>query len=112
MYRGTQPLSTPERIKSAERIAVITDRRETHTDRTITATGTYFYAVTASDMAGNEDLQLIPDQSYMTRGVYVAFISEATVKTHLLRIFTKLGVTDRTRAVTVALDRGLIGPPA
>jgi hypothetical protein len=30
-------------------------------------------------MAGNEDLQLIPDQSYMTRGVYVAFISEATV---------------------------------
>lgn len=79
VYRGTQPLSTPERIKSAERIAVITDRRETHTDRTITATGTYFYAVTASDMAGNEDLQLIPDQSYMTRGVYVAFISEATV---------------------------------
>jgi DNA-binding NarL/FixJ family response regulator len=40
------------------------------------------------------------------------FISEATVKTHLLRIFTKLGVTDRTRAVTVALERGLIGPPA
>ena len=36
------------------------------------------------------------------------FIAEATVKTHLLRVFTKLGVTDRTRAVTVALQRGLI----
>lgn len=36
------------------------------------------------------------------------FISEATVKTHLLRVFAKLGVSDRTRAVTVALERGLI----
>ncbi len=36
------------------------------------------------------------------------FIAEATVKTHLLRVFTKLGVADRTRAVTVALERGLI----
>ena len=36
------------------------------------------------------------------------FISEATVKTHLLRIFTKLGVDDRTRAVTVAIERGIL----
>jgi len=36
------------------------------------------------------------------------FISEATVKTHLLRIFAKLGVDDRTRAVTVALERGIL----
>jgi DNA-binding NarL/FixJ family response regulator len=39
------------------------------------------------------------------------FIGEATVKTHLLRIFTKLGVDDRTRAVTVALERGILPPP-
>lgn len=39
------------------------------------------------------------------------FISEATVKTHLLRIFTKLGVDDRTRAVTVALERGILTAP-
>ena len=39
------------------------------------------------------------------------FISEATVKTHLLRIFTKLGVDDRTRAVTVALERGILRSP-
>ena len=39
------------------------------------------------------------------------FISEATVKTHLLRIFTKLGVDDRTRAVTVALERGILTSP-
>jgi len=36
------------------------------------------------------------------------FVSEATVKTHLLHIFAKLGVQDRTQAVTVALDRGIL----
>jgi DNA-binding NarL/FixJ family response regulator len=36
-------------------------------------------------------------------------ISEATVKTHLLRSFSKLDVSDRTAAVTVARNRGLLG---
>lgn len=36
------------------------------------------------------------------------FIAEATVKTHLLRAFAKLGVDDRTRAVTVAIERGIL----
>ena len=38
-------------------------------------------------------------------------LSEATVKTHLVHLFTKLGVADRTAAVTAALDRGLIRLP-
>lgn len=36
------------------------------------------------------------------------FIGEATVKTHLLRIFAKLDVNDRTRAVVVAMNAGLL----
>lgn len=36
------------------------------------------------------------------------FIGEATVKTHLLRIFAKLDVNDRTRAVVVAMNSGLL----
>ncbi|GID98375.1 response regulator [Amorphoplanes digitatis] len=36
------------------------------------------------------------------------FITEATVKTHLLRAFAKLEVTDRTAAVTRAMGLGLI----
>lgn len=36
------------------------------------------------------------------------YIAEATVKTHLLRVFAKLGVDDRTRAVTVAIERGIL----
>jgi DNA-binding NarL/FixJ family response regulator len=39
-------------------------------------------------------------------------IAEATVKTHLLRLFAKLDVDDRTHAVVVALQRGLINRPA
>lgn len=35
-------------------------------------------------------------------------ISEATVKTHLIHIYGKLGVNDRTAAVTVALDRRIL----
>jgi DNA-binding NarL/FixJ family response regulator len=38
------------------------------------------------------------------------FISEATVKTHLLRVFNKLDVADRTAAVTTAMLHGLLGP--
>lgn len=39
------------------------------------------------------------------------FIGEATVKTHLQRLFAKLEVDDRTRAVTVAIERGLLPSP-
>jgi ATP/maltotriose-dependent transcriptional regulator MalT len=35
-------------------------------------------------------------------------ISQATVKSHLIHIFGKLGVSDRTAAVTVALQRGIL----
>lgn len=35
-------------------------------------------------------------------------ISEATVKSHLIHIFSKLGVDDRTAAVTAAVRRGLL----
>ena len=36
------------------------------------------------------------------------FISEATVKTHMGRIFSKLGVRDRAQAVVVAYESGLV----
>jgi DNA-binding NarL/FixJ family response regulator len=40
------------------------------------------------------------------------FIGEATVKSHVTKIFDKLGVGDRTAAVTVAIARGILPPPA
>ena len=38
-------------------------------------------------------------------------VSEATVKSHLAHLYTKLGVTTRTGAVSVALERRIIRPP-
>ncbi|HEY0565835.1 MAG TPA: response regulator transcription factor [Terriglobales bacterium] len=36
------------------------------------------------------------------------FISEATVKTHVNNILSKLGVSDRTQATTTAIQRGIV----
>jgi DNA-binding NarL/FixJ family response regulator len=38
------------------------------------------------------------------------FLSEGTVKTHIKRIFYKLGLRDRTQAVILAYDVGLVEP--
>jgi two-component system NarL family response regulator len=43
------------------------------------------------------------------KGIAAAlFISEATVKTHINSLLSKLGVEDRTQAATTALQRGIV----
>ena len=39
-------------------------------------------------------------------------ISQATVKTHLLHIYAKLGVSDRAAAVARAYDTGILSSPS
>ena len=38
------------------------------------------------------------------------FVSEATVKSHVGNIFTKLGLRDRPAAIVFAFDPGLVAP--
>jgi DNA-binding NarL/FixJ family response regulator len=38
------------------------------------------------------------------------FVSEATVKSHIGHIFTKLGLRDRAAAIVFAFDHGLVAP--
>ncbi|HOR94822.1 MAG TPA: hypothetical protein PLZ38_12685 [Spirochaetota bacterium] len=73
VYRATEPLNSPEKIKNARLIGEIQSNEESFIDRTIAQTGKYYYAVTVKDMEGNEDIQLIPDQSYTSAPVSVIF---------------------------------------
>jgi DNA-binding NarL/FixJ family response regulator len=55
-----------------------------------------------------EVLRLIADGTTNREAAAKLFVSEATIKTHLLHIFDKLGVRDRAAAVGEAYKRGLL----
>ncbi len=57
-----------------------------------------------------EILRLVADGASNAQTARRLFISEATVKTHLLHTYEKLGVNDRAAAVAAAYDRGLLTP--
>lgn len=55
-----------------------------------------------------EILELVAQGTSNKKIAKSLWISETTVKSHLLHVFEKLGVDDRTAAVTSALRRGII----
>ena len=55
-----------------------------------------------------EVLELVAAGTINREAAARLFISEATVKTHLLHIYAKLGVSDRAAAVAEAFKRGLL----
>ena len=55
-----------------------------------------------------EVLTLIADGATNRQAAAKLFVSEATVKTHLLHIYEKLGVRDRAAAVAEAYRRRLL----
>jgi DNA-binding NarL/FixJ family response regulator len=57
-----------------------------------------------------EVLELIARGSTNREAAERLFISEATVKTHLIHIYAKLGVNDRAAAVAAGFERGLLSP--
>jgi len=59
-----------------------------------------------------EVLELVAAGNTNREAAACLFITEATVKTHLLNIYTKLGVGDRAAAVAEAFNRGLLTPDA
>ena len=54
-----------------------------------------------------EVLQCVSDGLTNAEIAQKLFVSQATVKTHLVHVFEKLGVTSRTQAVAEARERGL-----
>jgi DNA-binding NarL/FixJ family response regulator len=67
----------------------------------------------ASDTLSARELEVLSliAQGETNRGAAARlFISEATVKTHLIHIYEKLDVNDRAAAVATAYERGLLAP--
>ena len=67
----------------------------------------------AQDALSDRELEVLTiiAQGETNRGAAARlFISEATVKTHLLHIYEKLRVSDRAAAVATAYERGLLTP--
>ena len=66
--------------------------------------------MSAPSLTGRETevLQLIVGGNSNKEIAAALFISEATVKTHINSLLSKLGVTDRTQAATTALQRGIV----
>jgi len=66
--------------------------------------------MSAPSLTGRETevLQLIVGGNSNKEIASAMSISEATVKTHINSLLSKLGVTDRTQAATTALQRGIV----
>jgi DNA-binding NarL/FixJ family response regulator len=63
------------------------------------------------DMLSNREIEVLRIAARGASNKEIAkqlWISEATVKSHLIHIFAKLGVADRTAAVMVGLERGML----
>jgi len=67
---------------------------------------------TLDDLTDREREVLVLVARGMTNGDIAThlFLSEGTVKTHVKRIFAKLGLHDRTQAVIIAYEVGLVRP--
>lgn len=67
-------------------------------------------AADALSQREREVLELIAQGSTNREAARRLFVSEATVKTHLLHIYAKLGVNDRAAAVAAGFSRGYLTP--
>jgi DNA-binding NarL/FixJ family response regulator len=103
-------------LKDAPRDELIRAVRAAHAGKSVLAPSV---AGTLIDLAGDRNpdvlsprevqvLRLVADGATNQAAARQLLVSETTIKTHLLHIYTKLGVRDRASAVAAAYKRGLL----
>jgi DNA-binding NarL/FixJ family response regulator len=105
-------------LKDAPRDELFTAVRAAAQGRTVLSPAVASRLVSAVRTPGNEPLSarerevlaLVAKGTSNREIARVLFISEATVKTHLTHLYTKLAVKDRAAAVATAYERGILGP--
>ena len=113
IYRGFQAGAKGYFLKNGSREQLIEAIHAVHSGQT------YMPAPLASKLADRfqmatltsrelEVLQLMKEGKTNQQIASALFIVEGTVKSHVNSILAKLGVSDRTQAVTIALRRGLV----
>ncbi|KOX03858.1 LuxR family transcriptional regulator [Streptomyces sp. NRRL B-1140] len=104
-------------LKDAPRDELFSGVRAAAEGRTVLSPAVASRLVSAVRAPGNEPLSAREREvlALVARGTSnreiarELFISEATVKTHLTHLYTKLGVNDRAAAVATAYRRGILG---
>ncbi|MCH5674237.1 response regulator [Streptomyces gilvus] len=104
-------------LKDAPRDELFSAVRAAADGRTVLSPAVASRLVSAVRAPGNEPLSIREREvlALVARGTSnreiarELFISEATVKTHLTHLYTKLGVSDRAAAVATAYQRGILG---
>jgi two-component system NarL family response regulator len=113
IYRSLQAGALAYLLKDASREELMEAIRTVHRGKALissTAAAKLAVRLHKSDLTARE-LQVLEQiasgKSNQEIGVSL-FISEGTVKAHVNNILTKLGVSDRTNAVIVAIQRGIV----
>lgn len=100
VYRGRFVLDNKPKIKVSERIAVVADAGE-FMDDNIPESGTYYYAVTAKVLFGDENMIMRPDENYTTSGITIN-LGERTADERLKP--TSIAASPETGGVRVTWD--------
>lgn len=107
---GVRAVAAGETVLAPSIAAKLVQRVRTDAANASAAAGAASAASAAPSLSPREleVLRLVAAGHSNPRIATQLFIGEATVKTHLLHVFEKLDVSDRTRAVTRAMELGLL----
>lgn len=69
VYRSSKPLASARAVASSEIISLIANNKDFFIDNTLSESGNYYYAVTSRNRSGEENRNLVADESFTTEPI-------------------------------------------